>query len=208
MGNRRASSSDLSPRLITQREGSCSGELVMSSALINGLTISTKPGSPSIFAASGGERKNPDRHGFWGYIQTSPRAFWDPMATSPFSEASYCKVVVPRPTHKRGRQSVAHDREPVERAAFRGSDGLEPPKSVTVRKNPDPFTSDPRKQSFSVRTSSTGSPEFSSVSRSGDMKETAMPWRRASPRNGPFAIWTMLTLTPAEPGHFTDGSAA
>ena len=76
----------------------------------------------------------PDRHGFWGYIQTSPRAFWDPMATSPFSEASYCKVLVPRPTHKRGRQSVAHDREPVERAAFRGSDGLEPPKSVTVSK--------------------------------------------------------------------------
>src|SRR5271157_5489740 len=74
-----------------------------------------------------------DRHGFWGYIQTSPRAFWDPMATSPFSEASYCKVLVPRPTHKRGKQSVAHDREPVERAAFRGSDGLEPPKSVTVR---------------------------------------------------------------------------
>ena len=55
------------------------------------------------------------------------------MATSPFSEASYCKVLVPRPTHKRGRQGVAHDREPVERAAFRGSDGLEPPKSVTVR---------------------------------------------------------------------------
>src|SRR3974377_287011 len=58
------------------------------------------------------------------------------MATSPFSEASYCKVLVPRPTHKRGRQGVAHDREPVERAAFRGSDGLEPPKSVTVRKFP------------------------------------------------------------------------
>ena len=76
-----------------------------------------------------------DRHGFWGYIQTSPRAFWDPMATNPFSEASYCKVLVPRPTHKRGRQSVAHDREPVERAAFRGSDRLEPPKSVTVRKD-------------------------------------------------------------------------
>src|SRR5208337_2821142 len=58
------------------------------------------------------------------------------MATSPFSEASYCKVLVPRPTHKRGRQGVAHDREPVERAAFRGSDGLEPPKSVTVRTQP------------------------------------------------------------------------
>src|SRR5271157_6610460 len=56
------------------------------------------------------------------------------MATSPFSEASYCKVIVPRLTHKRGRQGVAHDREPVGRAAFRGSDGLEPPKSVTVRK--------------------------------------------------------------------------
>ena len=54
------------------------------------------------------------------------------MAMIPFSEASYCKVLVPRPTHKRGRQGVAHDREPVERAAFRGSDGLEPPKSVTV----------------------------------------------------------------------------
>ena len=54
------------------------------------------------------------------------------MATSPFSEASYCNVLVPRPTHKRGRQGVAHYREPVERAAFRGSDGLVPPKSVTV----------------------------------------------------------------------------
>src|SRR5271157_2424001 len=66
------------------------------------------------------------------------------MATSPFSEASYCKILVPRLTHKRGRQGVAHDREPVESAAFRGSDGLEPPKSVTVRtsfirtKNPRP----------------------------------------------------------------------
>src|SRR5271157_4405295 len=58
------------------------------------------------------------------------------MATSPFSEASYCKVIVPRLTHKRGRQGVAHDREPVGRAAFRGSDGLEPPKSVTVREFP------------------------------------------------------------------------
>src|SRR5271165_3820523 len=58
------------------------------------------------------------------------------MATSPFSEASYCKVLVPRPTHNRGRQGVAHDREPVDRAAFRGSDGLEPPKSVTVRDYP------------------------------------------------------------------------
>ena len=84
-------------------------------------------------ARTAGESKCADRHGFWGYIQTSPRAFWDPMATNPFSEASYCKVLVPRPTHKRGRQSVAHDREPVERAAFRGSDRLEPPKSVTVR---------------------------------------------------------------------------
>ena len=56
------------------------------------------------------------------------------MATSPFSEASYCKVLVPRPTHKRGRQGVAHDREPVESASFRGSDGLEPPK---IRDGPE-----------------------------------------------------------------------
>ena len=98
-----------------------------------GSTYPTRPPHQSTTRAPNG-CKFPDRHGFWGYIQTSPRAFWDPMATSPFSEASYCKVLVPRPTHKRGRQSVAHDREPVERAAFRGSDGLEPPKSVTVSK--------------------------------------------------------------------------
>ena len=66
------------------------------------------------------------------------------MATSPFSEASYCKVLVPRPTHKRGRQGVAHDREPVDRATFRGSYGLEPPKSVTVWKIRVPFGSEYR----------------------------------------------------------------
>ena len=33
---------------------------------------------------------SPDRHGFWGYIQTSPGAIPDWMATSSLSEASYC----------------------------------------------------------------------------------------------------------------------